>query len=195
MPVTSFLRRSADILVAALAIVVLAPLFLVVAVAVRLESQGSIFDVRRELGRKGQVVTFYRFRTELPQSRTTPPGTRGMVTPLGAVLRRYRLDKLPQIWNVLTGELSIVGPPASAPAARRSERVDGRKALRLVGASVREMGILFAVFAPLDAALRPQAERPSTWVLVSTEIVALCFVAIGIVMESATEATKSREDE
>jgi hypothetical protein len=185
----NFLRRSADILVARAALVVTAPLLLVLALRVKIHSRGPIFDLRRELGPRGEVVTFYRFRIG------NPGGPPGRLTSLGVFLRRYRLDELPLLFNVLKGDMSLF---RSSPAtARRPDRIDGRRALRLIGESVREMGILVFVFAPLDASFRAKTEEPGLVArnLVLIEALALCAISVGIIMESVTFATRSREDE
>ncbi len=184
----NLLRRSAESLLAVLTFIVALLPFALLVLAVMLRSGRPIFDLRRALGPKGKVVTFYRVRTE---------GLRGLVV-LGTFVRWSRLDRFPQLWNVVRGEASLVGLRPSTSAARRPDNLDGRKALHLVGESVREMGILVFVFAPLDASFRVKNEQPSLVAryLVLIEVIALCVIAIGIIMESVTFApTRSREEE
>ncbi|GAA4212890.1 hypothetical protein GCM10023074_63370 [Microbispora amethystogenes] len=134
-----------DRLVAAAALVVLAPLLAAVAVAVRASGPGPALSRQRRVGRDGAEFTILRFRTthrraearrvelagdargELFRVRRDP-----RVTPLGAVLRRYSIDELPQLLNVLRGDMSLVGPRPSSPeeVARHGDDVRGRPALR-----------------------------------------------------------------
>lgn len=117
--------------VAALALVLLAPLFLVLSLAIRHESTGPAIFRQVRVGRDGQRFTMLKFRTmagdaeeqgrnllalndadgPLFKLRTDP-----RVTPLGRVLRTYSLDELPQLWNVVRGQMSLVGPRPGLPA-------------------------------------------------------------------------------
>jgi O-antigen biosynthesis protein WbqP len=109
------MKRAIDLLIA---ILLLLPVGIVITVCValiRLQSPGPGIFRQARIGRNGAVFTCLKLRTmndgteEVP-SHETPPSA---VTPLGAVLRHHKLDELPQIWNVLTGEMSFVGPRPS----------------------------------------------------------------------------------
>ena len=123
--VQACLKRSADILLSIFALLVTAPLMAVIAAIVKLDSPGLIFYHSLRAGRRGDLFTCYKFRTmacdadqrkdELRTSNersgpffklTNDP----RVTRSGKFLRRYSLDELPQFWNVLRGEMSLVGP-------------------------------------------------------------------------------------
>lgn len=113
-------KRAFDILVAALALLAFLPLLLVVGVAIWMESEGPILFRQQRTGLHGKPFRIYKFRT----MRVTEDGaeirqaTRGdsRVTPLGGLLRKLSLDELPQLLNVLKGEMSIVGPRPHAIA-------------------------------------------------------------------------------
>jgi exopolysaccharide biosynthesis polyprenyl glycosylphosphotransferase len=120
-----FLKRSMDALAAAVALTLLSPVLLVIAALVKLDSRGEIFYRAQRAGRKGQLFWCYKFRTmvwnadELKgQLRKTNERTGPFfkmaddprITRVGSYLRRYSLDELPQLWNVLKGEMSLVGP-------------------------------------------------------------------------------------
>ncbi len=109
-----------NLTVSGLAVVVLAPVMALVAAAVKLSSSGPILYRQRRVGRDGTVFTLYKFRSMYAgaESRTgavwaTKDDPR--VTPAGRFLRRARLDELPQLFNVLRGEMSIVGPRPERP--------------------------------------------------------------------------------
>jgi lipopolysaccharide/colanic/teichoic acid biosynthesis glycosyltransferase len=110
-------RRALDLLVAGGALLVLAPLLLAVAAAVRLESPGPALFRQRRVGRGGRPFAMVKFRTMRAGSagpRITPVGDR-RVTPMGAWLRRWKIDELPQLLNVLAGHMSLVGPRPEVP--------------------------------------------------------------------------------
>jgi lipopolysaccharide/colanic/teichoic acid biosynthesis glycosyltransferase len=129
----AFAKRAFDIVVALLAIALLSPVFIIVALAVFLTSRGPIIFTQRRLGQFGGVFEFYKFRTMQHRnddsihrayserlingwtSKTTAGGAFKMtsdprVTSLGRFLRKSSLDELPQLFNVLAGDMSLVGP-------------------------------------------------------------------------------------
>jgi lipopolysaccharide/colanic/teichoic acid biosynthesis glycosyltransferase len=119
------LKRVLDTLAALAALIVLAPLLIVVALLVRLDSPGSALFTQQRIRKGGSKFTIYKFRTmtngaAAPQSRADAM-TRDhdpRITRLGAFLRKSRIDELPQIINILKGEMSWIGPrPEAAPLA------------------------------------------------------------------------------
>ena len=114
-----FQKRLFDIAVAMFGLVFLAFLFLAIGVLVIVSSPGPVFFKQRRVGRGGVSFTCVKFRTmyleaEHHGSVTTADDDR--VTPLGRVLRRFKLDEFPQLWNVLTGQMSFVGPRPDVPS-------------------------------------------------------------------------------
>ena len=118
-------KRAMDIVLSATLLVVLSPLFLVIALAVKLTSPGPIFYEFRVLGKNARRFVAYKFRTmvanadELKPSLMRENEMKGpafkmrcdpRVTPLGRWLRKFSLDELPQLWSVLIGDMSMVGP-------------------------------------------------------------------------------------
>ena len=124
-------KRVLDILLSALALLVLSPLLLGLMLAIRFTSPGPIFFVQRRSTLRGREFTMTKFRTMVAnaeQIRETLDAHNEVsgpvfkikddprITPLGRWLRRYSLDELPQLWNVLKGDMSIVGPRPPIPA-------------------------------------------------------------------------------
>lgn len=112
--VNSRARRVLDFCVAAMALLFLAPLMIVCWLLVRLSSRGPVFFRQYRAGRDGGEFELYKFRSMRIQSIQARPGHTvfgdGRITPVGALLRRYKMDELPQFWNVLKGDMSLVGP-------------------------------------------------------------------------------------
>jgi lipopolysaccharide/colanic/teichoic acid biosynthesis glycosyltransferase len=109
----SRLRRCFDCSIALCAILISLPLFFAVGLAVLLTSRGPILFRQKRMGRNGVEFTLYKFRSmktgNQSGARITVSGD-SRVTRVGSLLRRYKLDELPQFWNVLKGDMSLVGP-------------------------------------------------------------------------------------
>jgi lipopolysaccharide/colanic/teichoic acid biosynthesis glycosyltransferase len=123
-------KRVLDAVLAAALLLVLSPVLLVVALVVRLSSPGPILYELRVLGRHGRPFRTWKFRTMVENAEALKPQLMQFnemsgpvfkmrndprVTRVGRWLRKYSLDELPQLWSVLTGELSLVGPRAPGP--------------------------------------------------------------------------------
>jgi sugar transferase (PEP-CTERM system associated) len=113
-------KRLIDIGTAMVGFLLSLPLLIAVAVAVRVTSKGPILYSQRRVGKDGQIFVMYKFRS-MRQDAEAKTGAvwatvgDSRVTPVGRVLRRMRLDELPQLWNVLMGEMSLVGPRPERP--------------------------------------------------------------------------------
>ncbi|HSH46381.1 MAG TPA: sugar transferase [Longimicrobiales bacterium] len=123
-------KRGIDVVLAAAGVIVLAPLLLLLAVLVKLTSRGPVLYAFTALGHRGEPFVCYKFRTMtldaherkrelLHLNEMTGPAFKmredPRVTPLGRILRKSSLDELPQLWNVLRGEMSLVGPRPPLP--------------------------------------------------------------------------------
>ena len=108
------MKRALDIFVAILGLLVLAPFLVLILAIVRLSTRGRPLFLHKRVGRHGRDFFVYKFRTMRSrpgaESGAFDPGASSRVTPIGAFLRRAKLDELPQLWNVLKGEMSLVGP-------------------------------------------------------------------------------------
>ena len=107
-------KRFFDIVVSLVSLIVLIPFFIFIAVRIKIDSKGTVFFRQERIGQFGKVFNILKFRTMcinaengIPQLSTAEDSR---VTRFGRFLRKYRLDELPQFWNVLKGEMSIVGP-------------------------------------------------------------------------------------
>jgi lipopolysaccharide/colanic/teichoic acid biosynthesis glycosyltransferase len=107
-------RRALDVTVAVLGLALLWPVLVVVAIAVAWSSPGPVLHRAQRVGRGGQPFTLFKFRTMVRDAAASGPGvTAGgdaRITKVGRVLRRTKLDELPQLVNVLLGDMSLVGP-------------------------------------------------------------------------------------
>jgi putative colanic acid biosynthesis UDP-glucose lipid carrier transferase len=117
---TSRRKRLFDLLVSLAALIFFLPLMLTIAALVRLETPGPAFFRQRRTGLNGKIFIVLKFRTMTvaEDGEAVRQATRGddRITPLGSVLRKFSLDELPQILNVLRGEMSLIGPRPHAVA-------------------------------------------------------------------------------
>jgi len=107
-------KRLIDLAVSALMLLVLSPLYLYIALRVRFSSKGPIIFQQERIGLNGKPFMIYKFRSMFTDAEKDGPqlssDTDNRCTPWGAVMRKWRLDELPQFWNVLKGDMSLVGP-------------------------------------------------------------------------------------
>jgi len=109
------IKRALDVLISAPLTILTAPLVALLAVAVRIESRGDAIYRQVRVGQDGRLFEIYKLRTMVSGAEFTGAGLAiasgdSRITRLGTPLRRYSLDELPNLWNVLRGEMSIVGP-------------------------------------------------------------------------------------
>lgn len=115
------LKRLFDLIASLFGLVILCPIFVVLAVLVRRDSEGPILYRQTRIGRGMKPFQAIKFRTMTmsdgagQNDGVTHAGKQSRITKTGAVMRKYRLDELPQLWNVLVGEMSLVGPRPQTP--------------------------------------------------------------------------------
>ena len=113
------IKRGFDLTVSSISLLVLAPVFLVIGLLVKRDSRGPVFYCGGRVGRGGKAFRIYKFRTMVADADKLGPGITARndsrVTRLGRVLRRTKLDELPQLINVVRGEMSLVGPRPGDP--------------------------------------------------------------------------------
>lgn len=113
------LKQSFDVVLSLLGLLILAPFFLLIGLAIKLDSRGSIFYRGNRIGRDGIPFKLFKFRTMIQNADQQGAGITASgdtrVTNIGRLLRRTKLDELPQLLNVLRGEMSLVGPRPEDP--------------------------------------------------------------------------------
>ena len=142
------MQRLLDILLSGLALLVLSPLLVPIAIALRLTGEGEVFYVQQRVGRGGRMFGLYKFATMLKNSPNLGTGTVTVkddprVLPLGRFLRKTKLNELPQLLNILKGDMSIVGPRPQTqrcfdafPARSQAEIMKVRPGLSGIGSIV-----------------------------------------------------------
>ena len=114
-------KRGLDLAAAGIGLTLAAPVMVLVSLAVRMTSPGPVFYHQQRVGQQGRIFTVHKFRSMRQDAEaTTGPVWASKsgdprVTPVGRFLRRSRLDELPQLWNVLKGDMSFVGPRPERP--------------------------------------------------------------------------------
>jgi polysaccharide biosynthesis protein PslA len=114
MTLQTIMKRLLDIIISVTAMIALLPIIIYVAIRVKFSSRGPILYLQERVGYRGKIFTMRKFRSMYVDAETNGPrlsmNNDHRITPWGRVMRRWKLDELPQLWNVLVGEMSIVGP-------------------------------------------------------------------------------------
>lgn len=129
------LKRILDVIVTIPALMSLAPLFLIVAVLIKLEDRGPVFYGQKRLGRNGKQIDILKFRS-MTHRLSRKPGEAGElvgsheeITTIGAWIRRLKIDELPQLLSVIKGDMSIIGPRPCLPEQINEFDDNGHKRL------------------------------------------------------------------
>jgi exopolysaccharide biosynthesis polyprenyl glycosylphosphotransferase len=108
------LKRLLDVVIACMALLLLSPLLVLIAIRTKLSSTGSIFYLQQRIGYKGKPFTIYKFRSMMAGAEQSGPALSSdndpRITRWGRIMRKWRLDELPQLWNIIKGDMSLVGP-------------------------------------------------------------------------------------
>ena len=126
LKVYKYVKRTADVIAASIGLILLSPLFLIIAVLIKLESKGPVFFAHKRIGKNGKEIRLLKFRSMVPNAEElikqfTPEQMKEFkenfklendprITKVGKFLRKTSLDELPQLINIIKGELSIIGP-------------------------------------------------------------------------------------
>lgn len=110
-----YIKRALDVLLSAVGLVVLSPLLALIALVIRLDSPGPVVFKQKRFGKDRKLFEIYKFRTmRVDAPRDVPTndlrGSKGYITRVGRILRMTSLDELPQLWNILRGDMSLIGP-------------------------------------------------------------------------------------
>lgn len=110
-----FFKRTFDIIISLLGLIILSPVMLITAIAIKIESRGPVIFKQERLGKDGKVFRIYKFRSMCVGAEHTGSGvysgkTDARVTKIGKVIRATSIDELPQLVNILKGDMSLIGP-------------------------------------------------------------------------------------
>ena len=127
-------KRIFDIIISVFAIFVLSPLFLLISIIIKLTSKGPIFFIQDRIGLKGRVFKIIKFRTMINDHNSlnvVSIKNDSRITVVGKILRKYKLDEIPELINVLFGSMSLVGPRPDVPGYVDLLKGENRKILTL----------------------------------------------------------------
>src|SRR5947199_7989158 len=126
------MKRAFDIVACGLFLLLFWPILLIVIIAIRMQSPGPAIFRQVRVGKDGRLFTCYKLRTMYSGTANLPTHEvqASSVTALGEHLRRFKIDELPQLWNVLIGDMSLVGPRPCLPS--QVELVEARRRLRVL---------------------------------------------------------------
>lgn len=114
-----FFKRVFDILASGIGIIVLSPILIVIAIAIKCDSNGEILFKQKRVGMNEKTFNIFKFRTMVTDAeklgKQITVGNDCRITKIGSFLRKYKLDELPQLFNVLLGDMSLVGPRPEVP--------------------------------------------------------------------------------
>ena len=115
----SIIKRIFDFFAALIGIIILSPILLIVSIAIKMDSTGDILFLQKRVGKDGKEFNIYKFRTMVTDAeklgKQITVGKDNRITKVGAFLRKYKIDELPQLFNVLKGDMSLVGPRPEVP--------------------------------------------------------------------------------
>jgi lipopolysaccharide/colanic/teichoic acid biosynthesis glycosyltransferase len=108
------IKRQVDVILSVSGLIILSPLILYTAIRTKLSSKGPVFYSQERVGYKGRLFFIHKFRSMISDAEKNGPMLSSdndeRITKWGRIMRRWRLDELPQLWNILKGEMSLVGP-------------------------------------------------------------------------------------
>jgi len=128
------IKRTFDFFSSFIGLIILFPLLIFVSLAIKLGSSGPILFSQKRVGKDGKLFTLFKFRSMTVNQESNSTATaRGdaRITKIGVFLRKYKLDELPELWNVVKGEMSLVGPRPDVPGYADSLKGSDRNMLKL----------------------------------------------------------------
>ena len=128
------IKRFFDLTFSLIGILILFPLMLIISLVIKLDSKGPIFFIQNRVGKDGKLFAMIKFRSmSVFQTRKSTVSVKGdiRITKFGSFIRKYKLDELPELWNVLLGQMSIVGPRPDVKGFADELKGEDRKILNL----------------------------------------------------------------
>ena len=124
-------KRTFDLITSFLGLLIFSPFLLVTGLLVKFSSKGPILFRQERAGRHGIPFTIYKFRTMFIDHKGSSVSVKGekRITPIGSILRKLKIDELPELWNILIGDMSFVGPRPDMPDYADRLRGDQREIL------------------------------------------------------------------
>jgi lipopolysaccharide/colanic/teichoic acid biosynthesis glycosyltransferase len=127
------IKRLFDIIASLIGLILLSPVLLVIAILIKIRMQGPVLFIQTRTGRHGKPFKIYKFRTMIVNHNGSTVSIKGenRITPFGAILRKYKFDELPELWNVFKGDMSFVGPRPDMPEYADKLKGEERQILKL----------------------------------------------------------------
>ncbi len=114
-----FIKRIFDIIMSLIGIIILSPIFIIVSIIISIGSSGNILFLQKRVGRDEKEFNIYKFRTMINDAeklgKQITVGNDTRITKVGSILRKFKIDELPQLFNVFKGDMSLVGPRPEVP--------------------------------------------------------------------------------
>jgi len=128
-------KRIFDFIASLIGVIIISPILIVVAICIKLDSKGNILFLQKRVGKNGEPFYIYKLRTMVTDAEKLGAqitvGKDSRITKVGAVLRKYKIDELPQLFNVLKGDMSLVGPRPEVPKYVELYTEEERKVLEV----------------------------------------------------------------
>tara|TARA_B100001758_G_scaffold247953_1_gene269027 strand:+ start:10927 stop:11508 length:582 start_codon:yes stop_codon:yes gene_type:complete len=127
------MKRFFDLVISSVLLVLFSPLITLIAILIKLTSKGPIFFLQIRIGKSAKTFKIIKFRSMIEGNHTDTISIAGddRITKLGSILRKYKLDELPELWNVILGDMSLVGPRPDVPGYADKLVGENRKILEL----------------------------------------------------------------
>jgi sugar transferase EpsL len=198
------IKRVIDVTLASIGLIILSPLLIGVAIAVRCSSPGPIFFVQQRLGKLGRPFNIYKFRTMVNGAVHIGTGLDTFkgdprITPVGRFLREYHIDEFPQLFNVLRGDMSLVGPrPLLMESLTTYQEWQKRRLLMLPGMTAWE-AVQGGLDNDLDERLRLDVWYVDHWSLGLDLTILICTIPVvlrkeGVYAKASTHGQEKYTD-
>ena len=128
-----FIKRVFDIFLSLISMILMIPVYLTLALLIKIKMPGPVLFSQLRVGREARLFRMYKFRTMKVNHGGNSISVKGesRITPLGAVMRKYKLDELPELWNIFKGDMSFVGPRPDVPGYADKLTGDDRRLLSI----------------------------------------------------------------
>ncbi len=172
------IKRSTDAILSAIALLLLSPFFLLIAILIKCDSEGPVFYNSVRLGKKGNTFVCHKFRTMVADAESRKESLQHLnerdgilfkisndprITKLGRFLRKWSLDELPQLWNVLKGDMSLVGPRPPIPDEFKRYAVEHLRRLEVVPGLTGLWQVYSRQSASFDDYIKLDIEYVDSW--------------------------------